>query len=168
MSQKNTKSAKKPASPAPTLSAPAPDKVLAGCFGTIVTLLDKLSTQIDETERGVARAWHYTTNAYDRKLDIQIAIIEQVFRKELEKLDRLHMTPSDEDFIDDSEPVARSPNAGSFSEGSAVFTESEEEAGVEDDGSGVGLEESEEEESEEESEQYYDVDASDFSEEESE
>lgn len=166
MSQKKTKSAQKTASPAPTLVAPTPDKILDSCFGTIITLLDKLGTQIDETERGVVRAWHYTTNAYDRKLDIQIALIEQVFRKELEKLDRLHMSPSDEDFIDDSEPVARSPAAESFSEGSAVFTDSEEEeeVGVEDDGSGVGLEESEEE-SEEDSEEYYSDDISDEDEE---
>lgn len=162
-------SAKKQTKTPSTPLAPSPAKRLEAAFGSIVTLLDKLGTQIDETERGVERAWHYSSDAYERKLDIQVALIEQVFGQELQRLDALLRTPSDDDFIDDEEPVARSPNAESFSEGSAVFTESEEEEGVaEDDGSGVGLEESEEEESEEDSEEYYDVDASDFSEEESE
>jgi hypothetical protein len=152
-------SSKKQPKSSPAPSGPQPSELLDSCFGTIVTLLDKLGTQIDETERGVTRAWHYSTKAYERKLDIQIALIEQVFGKELQRLDALHRTTSDDEFIDDRDPAVMSPAAESLSEGSAVFTDSEEE-GV-DDGSGVGLEESEEdeevfeEESEEESEEEY-------------
>lgn len=141
--------------------APSSTQRLEAAFGSIITLLDKLGTQIDETERGIERAWHYSTNAYERKLDIQVALIEQVFGQELQRLDALHRTPSDDDFIDDEEPVVHSPTAESFSEGSAVFTNSESEE--EDDGAGTGLAEESEEDTDA-SEESFEVDSSDFSE----